>query len=91
MLLYRFVAHWLPAAVKGSLAVVIFGLSVAPLLPSEKSAAFVRPSWPSVCAFSCIIWHTTLSSSTSTGRSCRCCRHTFGSGGANGRTGCAGC
>jgi hypothetical protein len=54
MLLYRFVAHWLPAAVKGSLAVVIFGLSVAPLLPSEKSAR-LRAAVVAVCL--CVLMH----------------------------------
>ena len=54
MLLYRFVAHWLPAAVKGSLAVVIFGLSVAPLLPSEKSGR-LRAAVVAVCL--CVLVH----------------------------------
>jgi len=54
MLLYRYVAHWLPSAVKVSVAVVVLGLSIAPLLPSEKSSR-LRAAVVAVCL--CVLMH----------------------------------
>jgi hypothetical protein len=54
MLLYRYVAHWLPFAVKVSAAVVVLGLSMMPLLSSEKSAR-LRAAVVAVCL--CVLMH----------------------------------
>ena len=54
MLLYRYVAHWLPSAVKVSVAVVVLGLSITPLLPSEKSSR-LRAAVVAVCL--CVLVH----------------------------------
>ena len=52
MLLYRYVAHWLPSAVKASGSGCRFGSEHhAAAAVRESPRGFVRPSWPSVCAF----------------------------------------